>query len=51
MLIQQGGALVFGAGDGKVGGGGVGGVEVVFSHRDAGILCYVDTDALTASLV
>lgn len=44
MLTQQGGALVLGVGsDGEA--------EVLFSHRDAGILCYVDTDALTASLL
>lgn len=45
LLIQQGGAIVFAAVSDN------GGVEVAFAHRDAGILCYVDTDALTTSLL
>jgi hypothetical protein len=48
MLVQQGGAFVFGPG---AGGSGSGGVELRFQHRDAGILCYVDTDDLTMAML
>jgi len=49
LLTQQGGVLVFRPAAAAGGEGGE--VEVAFSHRDAGILCYADTDALTGAMM
>lgn len=51
MLVQQGGAFVLAEGGGAGGGGGGEDLQIVFSHRDAGILLYADTDALTLALM